>query len=127
MDQTVGATMSDGLMPRLPRSSDVHVMYSGLNNGELVMGDATVTAVTANRLSLKGDRPVRPGMDATLLIFLPGSQEPIGIAESRVSEVGESDFHVELRSTSLVSRAALEKHIRCVMARKPRSLPSRTE
>lgn len=67
-------------------SDGVRVMYSGINQGTLVMGDAMITGIGSKRLKLTGTQPVRKAMELTLLIFLFEAEEPMGIAESRVSE-----------------------------------------
>lgn len=98
-------------------SDDVRVMYSGIDQGTLVMGDAMLTGVGSKRLNLTGTQPVRVGMQLTLLIFLPQVEEPTGIAEARVSEVTNEHFVVDLFSTIKVSMNELEQHVRRVLDR----------
>ncbi len=112
--------MAHDLLPTVceaPRSvqadtAHVGVMYSGLRDGALVMGDAVVIPVDKGQLRLKGDQLVRVGMYLTLLIFLPGAEEPVAMAESRVAAVGSFHFDVDLLSTSLLSVAELEQQLR---------------
>lgn len=93
-------------------SDHVRVVYSGLNDGALMMGDAVITAMKRGTLTLQGDQSVRKGMYLTLLIFLPGAEEPIAIAESRTSAVDNLCFDVDLLSSDLLSMSELEHHIR---------------
>ncbi|HMU54347.1 MAG TPA: hypothetical protein PKA61_05045 [Nitrospira sp.] len=96
----------------LSHSDEVRVMYSGVDHGTLVMGDARLTGVGSQRLDLTGTQPVRVGMSLTLLVFLSQAEEPVGIAEARVSEVSDESFGVDLLSTVKVSMSELEQHAR---------------
>ncbi|HEU4686281.1 MAG TPA: hypothetical protein VFS39_17370, partial [Nitrospira sp.] len=63
------------------------------------------------QLSLRGTLPVQPGMELTLLILVPASEEPVGIAESRVTSATGTDFEVQLLTTALISMAELEQQV----------------
>lgn len=117
MNESLCMNVCEHSLSERSHSDDVRVMYSGIDQGTLVMGDAMLTGVGSKRLSLTGTQPVRVGMDLTLLIFLLQAEEPTGIAEARVSEVTNEHFVVDLFSTVKVSMNELEQHVRRVLDR----------
>ena len=61
---------------------------------------AGVSVATASR-ALNGNQVVKLGMDLSLFIDLPGVEEPVCIAESRVSWVSGRRFGVEMIAPKL--------------------------
>ena len=72
------------------------LLYSGMNTGQMLIGDGIVTNFSAGGIGIRGNRSVTPGMEMALFVDLPGLDEPLCIAQSRVSWVAGRRFGVEL-------------------------------
>lgn len=72
------------------------LLYSGMNAGQILMGDGLVTNLSPSGVGIRGNRLVKPGMELSLFVDLPGVEEPLCIAQSRVSWVEGCRFGVEL-------------------------------
>jgi len=77
------------------------LMYSGMHDGKMLIGNGLVTNLSAEGIGIQGNHLVKLGMDLSLFIDLPGVDEPLCIAESRVSWVSGRRFGVEMISTKL--------------------------
>ena len=84
------------------------LLYSGMNSGQMLVSDGIVTNLSPGGIGIRGNRSVTPGMEIALFINLPGLEEPLCIAQSRVSWVTERQFGVELGSLKLEEK----KHLR---------------
>lgn len=111
------ANLSDQPASGLSSSDELRVMYSGIDRGTLVMGDAMLTGGGLGRLDLTGAQPVRVGMVLTLLIFLPQGEKAAGIAEARVSEVLGEHFVVDILSLVKVCTCDLEQYVQQALER----------
>lgn len=72
------------------------LMYSGMHDGQMLIGNGIVRNVSEAGIGIHGNHIVKLGMDLSLFIDLPGVEEPICIAESRVSWVSGRRFGVEM-------------------------------
>jgi PilZ domain len=72
------------------------LLYSGMDSGQMLMGNGVVTNLSASGIGIRGNRSVTPGMELALFVDLPGVEEPLCIAQSRVSWVARRRFGVEL-------------------------------
>jgi PilZ domain-containing protein len=72
------------------------LMYSGMHDGQMLIGNGIVRNVSEAGIGIHGNHIVKLGMDLSLFIDLPGVEEPICIAESRVSWVSGRHFGVEM-------------------------------
>jgi len=72
------------------------ILYSGMDSGQMLMGNGVVTNLSSSGIGICGDRSVTPGMEVALFVNLPGVEEPLCIAQSRVSWVEGRQFGVEL-------------------------------
>lgn len=72
------------------------LLYSGMNSGQILMSDGVVTNLSPNGIGIRGDRSVNPGMELALFVDLPGAEEPLCVAQSRVTWVEGRRFGVEL-------------------------------
>lgn len=72
------------------------LLYSGINSGQILMSDGVVTNLSPNGIGIRGDRSVNPGMELALFVDLPGAEEPLCVAQSRVTWVEGRRFGVEL-------------------------------
>jgi len=83
------------------------LLYSGMDNGQLLIGDGIVTNVSPGGVGIHGNRLVTPGMRLALFVNLPGMEEPLCIAQSRVSWVAGRRFGVEFESLKLEEKVRL--------------------
>ena len=72
------------------------LMYSGMCDGRMVIGNGVVNNVSKSGIGIQGNHPVKLGMELSLFIDLPGVEEPVCIAETRVSWVAGRRFGVEM-------------------------------
>ena len=77
------------------------LLYSGMNTGQMLIGDGVVTNLSPDGIGICGNRSVTPGMEMALFVDLPGVKEPLCIAQSRVSWVAGRRFGVELGTLKL--------------------------
>ena len=109
----MGASISDSgtTVAEFPDESDrrhgsrtpalFSLLYSGMDSGQMLMGDGVVTNLSASGIGIRGNRSVQPGMELALFVDLPGVDEPLCIAQSRVSWVAGRRFGVELETLKL--------------------------
>jgi hypothetical protein len=83
------------------------LLYSGMDNGRLLIGNGIVTDLAPGGVGIHGNRLVTPGMQIAIYVDLPGIEEPLCIAQSRVSWVAGRRFGVELESLTLEERDRL--------------------
>ena len=72
------------------------LMYSGMSDGRMLIGNGIVTNISKSGIGIQGNHSVKLGMDLSLFVDLPGVEEPICIAQSRVSWVSGRRFGVEM-------------------------------
>lgn len=82
-------------------STTLSILYSGMDSGQMLMGHGVVTNLSSSGIGICGDRSVTPGMEVALFVNLPGVEEPLCIAQSRVSWVEGRQFGVELGTLKL--------------------------
>ncbi|NWF72082.1 MAG: PilZ domain-containing protein [Nitrospirae bacterium] len=83
------------------------LFYSGLDKGQFLIADGIVTNLSLHGVGIYGNRLVAPGMRIALFVNLPGIEEPLCIAQSRVSWVDGRRFGVELGPLKLKERNLL--------------------
>jgi PilZ domain len=87
---------------RRPRvSGQFGLIYSGMDKGQIVMGDGQVLNLSREGFGIRADRWLKPGMELALFIELPDSDEPLCISEALVTWVTEGRFGVSLRTLRL--------------------------
>jgi hypothetical protein len=67
-----------------------------MDGGQMLIGDGTVTNLSERGIGIRGNRLVKPGMDLSLFLDVPDSEEPVCIVHSRVLWVSGRRFGVEL-------------------------------
>lgn len=77
------------------------LMYSGMCDGRMLIGNGIVTNISKSGIGIQGNHVVKLGMDLSLFVDLPGVEEPICIAQSRVSWVSGRRFGVEMIAPKL--------------------------
>ena len=77
------------------------LMYTAqYRSGKVLMGDGMVTDLSATGLGIRGNTPVRPGLELMIFLYLPG-QDPLFVMETRVAWSSGGQFGVEILKMSL--------------------------
>ncbi|MBI3806339.1 MAG: PilZ domain-containing protein [Nitrospirae bacterium] len=84
------------------------LLYSGMDSGQMLVGDGIVTNLSQGGIGICGSRSVTPGMEMALFIDLPGLDEPLCIAQSQVSWVAGRRFGVKLGTLKLEEKKHLQ-------------------
>ena len=84
------------------------LLYSGMDAGRMLIRDGVVTDLSPGGIGIRGNRSVTPGMAMALFVDLPGVEEPVCIAQSRVSWVSGRRFGVELGALKLEEKNHLQ-------------------
>lgn len=87
------------------------LMYSGLDDTEVVMGDGTALNLSPGGLGIRGTRPVKAGMELTLFLYLPDKEEPLFIALAYVAWASGHQFGVHLDQTNPGERGRLDRFL----------------
>ncbi|MCE9535298.1 MAG: PilZ domain-containing protein [Nitrospirae bacterium] len=77
------------------------LLYSGIDSGQMLIADGVVTNLSTNGIGIRGNRSVTLGMELALFVDIPGMEEPLCVAQSRVSWVEGRRFGVELGAMKL--------------------------
>ena len=86
---------------------EFRLMYSAQNgSGEVLMGDGMVTDLSPTGLGIRGNTPVRPGIELMIFLYLPG-QDPLFVMETRVAWTSGRRFGVEILKMNLRERNRL--------------------
>lgn len=80
---------------RIPLSFGL--MYSGLDDSDVIMGDGTVVDMSRGGLGVRGNQPVKVGMDLTLFLYLPDKEDPLFVVQTQVAWVQGHRFGVQLQ------------------------------
>ncbi len=86
-------------------------MYSGMHNGQMLIGNGIVTNLSDAGIGIRGNHIVNLGMELSLFIDLPGIEEPVCIAQSRVSWVSGRRFGVEMIMPKLETQNQLRFYV----------------
>ena len=73
------------------------LMYSGLNEDDVLIGDGIAVDLSEGGLGIRGNCPVKVGMELALFLYLSDNEEPLFISESTVTWTAGSLFGVELK------------------------------
>jgi hypothetical protein len=79
-------------------SAQLGLMFSGVVDGRLMMGDGHVIDLSRDGIGIRGDRVLRRGLELALFIELPDAEDHLCIPEARVSWVSGRRFGVALRT-----------------------------
>lgn len=77
------------------------LMYSGMRGGHMLIGNGIVSNISKAGIGIHGNHPVKLGMGLSLFIDLPGVEEPMCIAETKVTWVSGRRFGVEMVAPKL--------------------------
>jgi hypothetical protein len=87
------------------------LMYSGMYDGRMLIGNGMVSNVSHSGIGIQGNHPVKLGMNLSLFIDLPGIDEPVCVAETRVSWVSGRRFGVEVIDAKLGAQNELRFYV----------------
>lgn len=108
---------------RMSRSSiSLGLMYSGVNDEDVLIGDGTAVDLSEGGIGIRGNCPVKMGMELTLFLYLPDDEEPLFVSEVVVSWTRGSLFGVELKEVSLRDRDRLLALLRAQSATQTESV-----
>ncbi len=87
---------------RIPRSPvSFGLMYSGIDGHDVLIGDGSVVNLSRGGLGIRGNQPVRVGMELALFLYLPDGEDPLFVLEARVVWSHGRQFGVEFKKLSL--------------------------
>lgn len=86
-------------IPRAPVSFGL--MYSGINGDDVLMGDGIVVDLSKGGLGIRGNHPVKVGMELTLFLYLPDGEDPLFVLEATVAWTDGRQFGMEIMKRSL--------------------------
>ncbi len=87
------------------------LMYSGMHEGQMLIGNGIVTNLSVNGIGIRANHIVKLGMELALFIDLPGVEEPVCVAQSRVSWVAGRRFGVEMITPKLETQNQLRFYV----------------
>lgn len=106
-------SMERRCIPRAPVSFGL--MYSGISGDDVLdvlMGDGTVVDLSKGGLGIRGNHPVKVGMELTLFLYLPDGENPLFVLESNVAWTAGHLFGVEFKKLSLREGNRLHSFLR---------------
>lgn len=87
---------------RMSRSCvSLGLMYSGVNGEDVLIGDGSAVDLSEGGMGIRGNCPVKTGMELTLFLYLQDDEDPLLVSEVVVSWTTGSLFGVELKEVSL--------------------------
>lgn len=87
---------------RMSRSCvSLGLMYSGVNGDDVLIGDGSAVDLSEGGMGIRGNCPVKIGMELTLFLYLQDDEDPLLVSEVVVSWTTGSLFGVELKEVSL--------------------------
>ncbi|NWF72081.1 MAG: PilZ domain-containing protein [Nitrospirae bacterium] len=93
------------------------LMYSAQNrSGEVLMGDGMVTDLSPRGLGIRGNTPVRSGMELMIFLYLPDGQDPLFAMETRGAWTSGHRFGVEILKMNLREQNRLRYFLRSNLA-----------
>lgn len=101
--------MNQRLTERVP--TQFSLMYSGMYEGHMLIGKGMVTNLSVAGIGIRGTHIVKLGMELALFIDLPGIEEPVCVAQSRVSWVSGPRFGVEMIAPKLEAMNQLRFYV----------------
>lgn len=101
--------MNQRLTERVP--TQFSLMYSGMHEGQMLIGKGMVTNLSVAGIGIRGTHIVKLGMELALFIDLPGIEEPVCVAQSRVSWVSGPRFGVEMIAPKLEAMNQLRFYV----------------
>ena len=79
----------------------LRLMYSGICTNGVLIGDGTVIDLSRHGLGIRGNHPVRVGLDLTIFLYFPDGTDPIFVLEANVAWSAGNRFGVKLKPLDL--------------------------
>ena len=97
------------------------LMYSAVSAHGTLMSDGTVMDLSRNGLGIRGNHPVKVGMELSMLLYLPDGDDPLFVLEAAVAWKSGNRFGVEFKKINLREANRLRSflHARVDMAMPP--------
>ncbi|MEK6632883.1 MAG: PilZ domain-containing protein [Nitrospirota bacterium] len=95
---------------RIPLSFGL--MYSGVNETDVIMGNGTVVDMSRGGLGVRGNQPVTVDMDLTLFLSLPDKKDPRFVIQAQVAWVNEHRFGLRPQHSPATSEPRLQRFLR---------------
>jgi len=96
--------------PRIPVSFGL--MYSGIRKNDVLMADGVVLDLSEGGLGIRGNQPVKVGMELSMFLYLPDGSDPLFVLETNVAWSAGSLFGVEFKKMSLREGNRLHSFLR---------------
>lgn len=87
------------------------LMYSGLDENEVLMGDGTVIDMSGGGLGIRGNQLVKVGMDLTLFLYLPDQEDPLFTVQAQVAWAHGHRFGVQLQHVPVREKHRLHRFL----------------
>jgi hypothetical protein len=98
---------------RIPRTLvSFGLMYSGISRNDVLIGDGTVIDLSEGGLGIRGNQPVKVGMELTMFLYLPDGDDPLFVLETSVAWTAGSLFGVTFKKLSLREGNRLRSFLR---------------
>jgi len=98
---------------RIPRTLvSFGLMYSGISRNDVLMGDGAVIDLSEGGLGIRGNQPVKVGMELTMFLYLPDGNDPLFVLETSVAWTAGSLFGVTFKKLSLREGNRLRSFLR---------------
>lgn len=88
------------------------LMYSGLNETDVIMGDGTVVDISRGGLGVRGNQPVKIGMDLTVFLYLPDQEDPLFVVQATVAWATGHQFGLQLQGVPAREERRLHRFLR---------------
>ena len=87
---------------------DFRLMYSAQDDrGELIMGDGSVADISSKGMRIRGNVPVKSGLEMTLFLYLPDGQDPLFVLSAEVAWSKGHQFGIEILKMNVRERNRL--------------------
>lgn len=88
------------------------LMYSGLNETDVIMGDGTVVDISRGGLGVRGNQPVKIGMDLTVFLYLPDKEDPLFVIQATVAWTRGYQFGLQFQGVPAREECRLHRFLR---------------
>jgi hypothetical protein len=96
------------------------LMYSGIYKEQVLIGDGTVTDLSRHGLGIRGNHPVKVGLELTIFLYFPDGNDPLFVLEGNVVWSAGNRFGVEFTQLNLREEHRLLAFLRARSARPSR-------
>ncbi len=87
------------------------LMYSGVNETDVIMGNGTVVDMSRGGLGVRGNQPVTVDMNLTLFLSLSDKNDPLFVIQAQVAWVNEHRFGLRPQQSPATSERRLQRFL----------------